>query len=91
MIHPLQPRLSSASPKAVKDGEKSTSTFFDRLTTHSPSLRLIATMNGPISTYGGGSAGGSAEMGDAQTMAAVKNVRSLSTFAWLSANKILHR
>lgn len=36
-------------------------------------------MNGPLSTYGGGTAGGSAEMGDAQTMAAVKNVGSLSS------------
>jgi hypothetical protein len=35
-------------------------------------------MNGPMSTFGGGAGGGSAEMGDAQTMAAVKNVRSLS-------------
>jgi hypothetical protein len=34
-------------------------------------------MNGPLANYGGG-AGGSAEMGDAQTMAAVKNVRSIS-------------
>ncbi|KAG0646520.1 import inner membrane translocase subunit [Hyphodiscus hymeniophilus] len=33
-------------------------------------------MNGPLSTYGG-AAGGSAEMGDAQTMAAVKNMKLL--------------
>jgi hypothetical protein len=65
-----------ASPKAVRSGRKSTSTFF---LIHEPTLSKqpsTAKMNGPLSTYGGGAAGGSAEMGDAQTMAAVKNVRS---------------
>jgi hypothetical protein len=31
-----------------------------------------------MANYGGGAGGGSAEMGDAQTMAAVKNVRSFN-------------
>ena len=41
-----------------------------------------AKMNGPMSTYGGGgSLGGGAEMGDAQTMAAVKSVCHSPFFA----------
>ena len=69
-FQPLLVSASSASPKAVRSGGKLISTFFrPHKPTHSKQPST-AKMNGPLSTYGGGGAGGSAEMGDAQTMAA---------------------
>jgi hypothetical protein len=76
---PFISSLVSASSKAAQHGRKNVRlpslTSYRSPFVSSPS---IATMNTSFPNYGGGTGGGSAEMGDAQTQAAVKSVRLMS-------------